>query len=391
MIKEDIRIIENNKVCTTRTGLFGRPAAADARCFHKSLQCYAPTDTVSLPCFAQKHNLKGVYVKDESTRFGLKAFKALGGTYAMFRILCDRLGLDFRSADISTFSRPDIRSACRDMEFITATDGNHGKGVSFASSLFGCRAHVLMPAGSSELRRIAIEEAGSADAVITGLNYDQTVQLAAELSEKNGYILIQDTAWPGYEEIPAYIISGYLTLAAEAVSQLGEIKPTHIFLQTGVGAMAGGIAEYMTEVYGPDITIVSFEPETAACVYESASAGDGFPHSLSGNPETIMAGLNCGTPCYITWPVLRDRFSFYAACSDDVAVEGMRLYAHPVGSDRAIISGESGAVTLGALNRIADNPEMRELLCIDETSVVLLINTEGDTDPESYKTIVEDI
>ena len=391
MKTDEIVIIENESASAISSGLFGRSAAADALRFHKSLPCYAPTGMVSLPCFAQGHKLGGVYVKDEATRFGLKAFKALGGTYAMFRILCDRLGLDYKSADITTFSRPGIRSACRDIEFITATDGNHGKGVSFASSLFGCRAHVLMPAGSSELRRIAIEEAGSADAIITGFNYDQTVQLAAELAGKNGYILIQDTAWPGYEEIPAYIISGYLTLAAEAVSQLGEIKPTHIFLQAGVGAMAGGIAEYMAEVYGPDVTIASFEPETAACVYESVRVGDGLPHSLPGSPETIMAGLNCGTPCSITWPVLKDRFSFYAACSDAVAAEGMRLYAHPAGSDRAIISGESGAVTLGALNRIAGNPEMRKLLGLDEASVILLINTEGDTDPESYKRILEAI
>jgi diaminopropionate ammonia-lyase len=307
----------------------------------------------------------------------------------MFRILCEKLGLDESAADYSLFLRADIREACREIEFVTATDGNHGKGVSWAAKQFGCRAHVLMPKGTVEARRRAIEEAGSADAMITDCNYDCTVQLAASLAEKNGWTLIQDTAWDGYEQIPAWIIEGYLTMAAEAEEQMKGRLPTHIFLQAGVGAMAGGIASYFLDRCGktpPLITVV--EPQEAACLYLSAQAGDGEPHSVTGDPVTIMAGLNCGTPCETVWPTLRDGAAFFCACDDIVTERGMRAYTCPVGTDPIVVSGESGAVTYGLLLSILESDELRHLLRIDRDSVILLISTEGDTDPEGYRRVV---
>lgn len=389
-IFDSFRVIEQEPSPADAGLLFTGEEEKDALRFHRSLPVYCETPLVSLRSAAELYGVGGICVKDESFRFGLKAFKGLGGSYCMFRILCEKLGLDEASADYAAFLREDIRKACSEIEFVTATDGNHGKGVSWAAKLFGCRAHVFMPKGTVEARRRAVEEAGSAEAVITELNYDRTVEYAASLAEQNGWILIQDTAWDGYEEIPKRIIEGYLTLAAEAEEQMNGTLPTHIFLQAGVGAMAGGIASYFLDRCGdrkPYIAIV--EPEEADCLYQSALAGDGEAHSIPGNPVTIMAGLNCGTPCKTVWPLLRDGASFFCACRDAVTELGMRAYAKPAGTDQAVVSGESGAVTYGLLLTILQTEELRKLFRIDSDSVFLLINTEGDTDPENYRRITE--
>ena len=368
---------------------FTRAEAQDTVRFHRSLPDYRVTPLVSLRHAAAQYQVRSILVKDESRRFGLNAFKGLGGSYSMFRVLCEKLGLDHRTSDFTTFLRDDIRKACENTEFITATDGNHGKGVSWAAKLFGCKAHVYMPKGTVEARRRAIEEAGSAAAEITDLNYDRTVQYAASLARQNGWILIQDTSWNGYEKIPKWIIEGYLTMAEEIVDRMNGEKPTHIFLQAGVGSMAGGIESYFMDLYReerPLITIV--EPAAAACIYESVRKNDGKPHTVAGNPETIMAGLNCGTPCGVVWPVLRDYSARFCACDDAVTELGMKAYAKPVGSDPALVSGESGAVTYGLLLSILRSDTLRSKFQINQDSVILLISTEGNTDPDDYRRIV---
>ena len=357
--------------------------------FHRSIPSYAETPLVSLRDLADRAGLRAVFVKDESYRFGLKAFKGLGGSWCVFRVLCERFGLDPETTDYSAFLDKDIRDACGGITLATATDGNHGKGVSWAAKLFGCGARVYMPAGTVEVRRRAVEEAGSAIAEITPWNYDRTVRYAASMAEKNGWILIQDTAWDGYEQCPRWIIEGYLTLAAEAAGQMGGLMPTHIFLQAGVGSMAGGIGGYFAGRCGdrpPLITIV--EPEAAACIYASVRAGDGRAHTVAGDPVTIMAGLNCGTPCSVIWPVLRDCSAYFCACKDSVTERGMRAFARPVGGDPAVVSGESGAVTYGLLLTILESEELKSLFRLDRDSVVLLISTEGDTDPDGYRRVV---
>lgn len=366
----------------------GETASAVMR-FHKSLPVYAPTPLVSLKDLSEKAGVQAVYVKDESFRFGLKAFKGLGGSYCMFRILCERFGLDPAKADYSAFLQEDIRRECSRITFVTATDGNHGKGVSWAAKLFGCQARVFMPKGTVEARRRAIEDAGSAVARITEWNYDRTVQYAASLAKQNGWILIQDTAWEGYEQYPTWIIQGYLTLAMEVLDQAEGKLPTHIFLQAGVGSMAGGIEAFFMDRCGSHPPLVSIvEPDAAACIYRSALAGDGKAHSVEGDPVTIMAGLNCGTPCRTIWPILRDCSAFFCACRDTVTERGMRAYAYPVGEDPSVVSGESGAVTYGLLLSILESEECRSLFRIDQDSVILLISTEGNTDPEGYSRVV---
>ena len=378
---------------TGKTGFpgssFDRGAAANALRFHKSLPQYARTELVSLRSAAEELGVREVLLKDESTRFGLKAFKGLGGSYAVFRILCEMLGMDPVSAVFSDFMIDENRAKCSDVVFVTATDGNHGKGVAWAAKLFGCKAYVYMPAGSAEARRKAIEDAGAEKAVISDLNYDNVVQYAGQLSKENGWTLIQDTAWDGYEKIPHWIVEGYLTMGAEIIEQLDGKIPTHVFVQAGVGAMAGGMIGYFANMFSDHEPVFAVaEPSTVACLYESAKAGDGQLHSIEGDPVTIMAGLNCGTPCSITWPVIRDRAGFYISCMDEVSENAMRRLAGSSSEQERIISGESGAVTFGALMEICKDEQIRTLMGVDRDSVILLISTEGDTDPEGYRRIV---
>ena len=368
---------------------FDQEAAENALRFHRSMPMYEKTRLVSLRTAADELGVKAIYLKDESTRFGLKAFKGLGGSYAVFRILCDKLGMDHRNAVYSDFMTEECRERCREVVFVTATDGNHGKGVAWASSLFGCKAYVYMPSGTVEARRKAIEDAGAEKAVICDLNYDKVVQFARRHAEENGWTLVQDTSWEGYEIIPQWIVEGYLTMVAEIREQLDGDVPTHVFLQAGVGAMAGGILGYLSNVYAgkePVFTIV--EPSTVACHYESAKAGDGQIHSISGDPVTIMAGLNCGTPCSITWPTIRDRAGFYCACTDEVSEDAMRELARFPNEKERVVAGESGAVTYGVLKEIIKDDSMRREMGLNEESIILLINTEGDTDPAGYVRII---
>lgn len=373
---------------------FSRESAAEARAFHGWIDGYRETPLVDLPALAKTLGVKGIYVKDESKRFSLNAFKGLGGSYAMFRILCGRLGLDPAVATLAELLSEENREEISKAVFVTATDGNHGRGVSWAGGIFGCQVHVYMPAGSVEARAEAIRRAGPTNVTITDQNYDGTVRLAAEQSREHGWYLIQDTAWDGYEQIPAWIIQGYLTMASEAVEQLRALHtaPTHVFLQAGVGAMAGGVLGYLADYFGADKPMaVIVEPEAANCIFRSAKANDGVAHTVEGSPMTIMAGLNCQTPCKITWPVLRDYAEFYLSCPDYAAAHGMRVYAAAVGEDQVVVSGESGAATMGALSLLLSREELRDVrneMGLTEDSVVLLFNTEGDTDPEGYRSVV---
>lgn len=375
--------------------LFQNLAAQQAKQFHCQMDGYEKTRLVRLENLANQLGVKDIFVKDESERFGLNAFMGLGGTYAMFCILCEKLGLNPEEVSLTDLKTEKAQKVIRDMVFVTATDGNHGRGVSWAGGIFGCQVHVYMPEGSAEVRAEAIRKAGLAKVTITDMNYDQTVSYAKEQSDKNGWCLIQDTAWEGYEQIPSWIVQGYLTMALEITEELEtlHIKPTHLFLQAGVGAMAGGMLGYFTDYYGAQKpVVVVVEPQEANCVYRSVQIADGELHQVDGNPVTIMAGLNCGTPCGITWPILRDYVEYYISCKDYVAAHGMRRYAMPVGEDEKIVSGESGAVTLGVLDLLLTDEDAKDIckqMGLNKDSVILLINTEGDTDPTNYIDVVE--
>lgn len=375
-------------------GCFDYNEALAAKKSHESLEAYQKTPLVHLDGLAKKIQISNIMVKDESKRFSLNAFKGLGGSYAMFRIICEVLGLDYQTAQLKDLLQDKFKATLQAIEFVTATDGNHGKGVSWAAGIFGCKAHVYMPAGSQEVRAEAIRNAGPADVEITKFNYDDTVRFAKSQSEANGWYLIQDTAWDGYEKIPTWIIQGYLTMILETVEELGtkKIKPTHVFLQAGVGAMAGGVVGFLSDYYKTDKPIIVIvEPQVADCIYRSKLIDDGAMHSIEGSPFTIMAGLNCGTPCKVTWGELSNLPDFYVSCADSVAACGMRTYHKPLSGDAQIISGESGAVTMGVVKTIlADEryKSLKESMQLNSDSKILLINTEGDTEPENYEAII---
>lgn len=350
--------------------------------FHRQVPGYAPTPLKSLPELAEKCGVKALMVKDESPRFGLNAFKGLGGIYAVAQAAGKLLGLEPEQITFPELKKPEYQVALHQMIFATATDGNHGKGVAWAAGLLGCPAKVFMPKGSSPRRAQAIRGAGQAEVTITQWNYDDTVNYVNQCAEKNGWVLVQDTSWGGYEQVPKWIMQGYTTMAQEAAEQLTEM-PTHIFLQAGVGAMAGAVTGYYRVRYGENCPkIVLVEPYGAACIYESMEADDGQPHTAKGNGETIMAGLNCGSPCTVAWDILRDYGSYALECGDDAAKLGMRTLRR-----FGIVSGESGASGIGAFLELARSPEQKAKLGIGPDAKILFFSTEGNTDPESYEAI----
>ena len=356
---------------------FGPARAEAARRFHESIPGYAPTPLcpVALP------GVGSLYVKDESKRFGLNAFKGLGGSYSMARYIGEKLGI--AEAELS-YQRLRAEKPGA-LHFVTATDGNHGRGVAWAAAQLGLQSTVYMPRGSAPERLANIRAAG-AEAEITTLNYDDTVRFAAKKAEEEGWILLQDTAWPGYETLPQYIMQGYTTMALEAVSQLGE-KPTHVFLQAGVGAMAAAVTGFLAGYYGDEKPmIVIVEPDAADCLYKTAAADDGALHIVEGDLATIMAGLACGEPCSIGWPILRSYADCFVSMPDEIAARGMRRLA-----SAGIVSGESGAATVGLLAALTEEGELawlRDALGLNAQSRVLCFSTEGDTDRENYRKIV---
>lgn len=395
-LKEHIHYYVNQNKGGTYPAFLGREEVLKVWAFHRAIDEYAVTPLVSLPALAEKLGISKVYVKDESKRFGLNAFKALGGTYAVARLICEKLGISIQNTNFEYFLRPEIQEKIKDMVFVTATDGNHGRGLAWAVNNLGCKSVVYMPKGSSETRLQAIIDAG-AKAEISDLNYDDAVRLANDNAKKYGWHVVQDTAWEGYEEIPNWITQGYTTMAEEAIEQLeqdGTHRPTHVFLQAGVGSMAGAVLGYYANIYGencPNTIIV--EPQAADCIYQSARTGEGTPKFVDGDLSTIMAGLACGEPNPITWNILRDFSSAFISCPDYTAARGMRILSSPFGTDARIVSGESGAVGIGILSLIMGKEALaplRQALQLDETSIVLCFSTEGDTDPEHYRQVIYD-
>jgi diaminopropionate ammonia-lyase len=363
--------------------------------FHRSIPQYAETPLSNLPHLAAYLGIKGLFVKDESFRFGLNAFKVLGGSYAIAKYIAHRLGKDTSEISYETLVSDETKARLGDLTFYTATDGNHGRGVAWAANKLRQKSVVLMPKGSSQARLQNILSEG-ADAGITDLNYDDAVRLAnARASADPQGVMIQDTAWEGYEEIPGWIMQGYGSMSYEAWTQLkaaGVQRPTHIFVQAGVGSLAGSVMGFFANLF-PDNTPITTIVEAAAadCLYVSALAGKLV--SVGGNLSTIMAGLACGEGNTISWEILKNHASFFASAPDWVAARGMRVLGVPLKGDPKVISGESGAVTAGlvvSLLRRDNYKDMRKALGLSADSVILIFSTEGNTDPERFRDLVWD-
>ncbi len=392
----DLKVIINNAEKKEKPTFLSRAEAEKALRFHQTIAEYRPTPLVSLEHLAGWLGVAGIYIKDESKRFGLNAFKALGGTYAMAKIISRKLGLSDQELDFGYLSSPEAREKAGQITFVTATDGNHGLGVAWGARRLGQKAVVYLPKGTAQARVDVIQETGS-EALVTEMNYDDTVRLAMRKAEEKGWHLVQDSAWEGYTGVPTWIMQGYMTMIYEALEQIRESKlklPTHIFLQCGVGSMPAAVLGFLVnDGETEDIKAVILEPHNAACVYHSAAQKDGKRHAVGGDLETIMAGLACGVPNLLAWEILRD-FSFaFVSLEDFFAARGMRLLGHPSGNDPRIISGESGAVGIGLLSLLMEKAELapvREQLGFAADSRVLVLNTEGDTDPKNYRDVIWD-
>ncbi len=373
------------------TAAFSQEVTKEVRRFHATIPAYGPTPLVRLTDLANFLGVKKIWIKDESPRFGLNAFKGLGASYALVSAVAEKLDLPAGPLSFGAFRIPDIQRRLSEITCVTATDGNHGRAVAWLAAEIGCRAVIFMPQGSSRARFDSIAEFGAEVSIMDG-NYDDAVRLAEEKAGKKGWLLIQDTARPGYEEIPRRVMQGYTTMIDEAFEQMGEDTPTHVFAQCGVGAFSGACEGYLVQRFRdqrPLFTVV--EPVDAACCYESAVRQTGKPYTVEGELKTIMAGLACGEPSPTGWEILRDFADMFVACPDGVAMKGMRVLGNPTGTDQRIVSGESGAVTLGLLCHLLTDPEyvpLREPLKLNGEASILLFSTEGDTDPEMYRKIV---
>lgn len=369
----------------------GLDMAGKVNAYHKSFPMYEETPLRELKNLAKKLGVEDIYVKDESFRFGLNAFKVLGGSYAIGSYIATKLGKNIEELPYEKMVSEEIRKELGEVTFISATDGNHGRGVAWTANQLKQRSVIYMPKGSAA-ERLANIKAEGAQASITEYNYDDAVRLADKDAKENGWVLVQDTSWEGYEEIPTHIMQGYTTLAYEIYQQLGNKKPTHVFLQAGVGSFASAVTGFLADVYGEDKPIITIvEPNAAACIFKTMKAADGKIHPVTGDMNTIMAGLACGEPVTVGIDILRNYAEYYVSCPDYVAADGMRVLSSPVKGDERIISGESGAAAFGLGYEIltdAKLAEWKQKLCIDETSVLLFISTEGDTDKENYERII---
>lgn len=370
--------------------LFTQAVAERAMRYHKSFPEYSVTPLVSLKQLAGELGVAEISVKDESFRFGLNAFKVMGGSHAIGTVLAHRLGQELDDVSFETLVSGPVREKLGKLTFVSATDGNHGRGVAWTAARLLQESVIYMPKGTVPERLENIRKLGS-NASITEWNYNDTVRFANEQAQKYGWILTQDTSWPGYEEIPTYIMQGYTTIALEIVRALAK-PPTHVFLQAGVGSMAGALAGFFADWYGADKpAVVIVEPHAANCHFLTAQAGDGALHTVDGPMATIMAGLACGEPCTVSWRQIEAFAEHFVSMPDEAAACGMRVLGSPLPGDPRVISGESGASGFGLVYAVLSDPAcagLKEELGINGGSRLLCISTEGATDRDNYRKIV---
>lgn len=383
-------LVRNRSACPgnpwtgAQDAILSDSALAEARRVISSWQGYAPTPLVALPGLAARAGVASLHLKDESPRFGIGSFKALGGAYAVARVLAtvasDRAGRVVTAEDIAARAVPEL---VKDITVTCATDGNHGRSVAWGAQRFGCRAVIFIHETVSQGRAEAIAAFG-AEVRRTPGTYDDSVRIAAETAQAEGWHVVSDTSWAGYMDVPRNVMQGYEIMATEAFDALPD-KPTHIFLQTGVGGMAAAVAALAKRRWGEARpVIVLADPEGAACWAESYSSGT--PTPAQGEVETMQAGLACGEVSLLAWEILKDHGDWVITVPDGAVPEVMRQLAHPLAGDPPVVAGESAVAGLAAcLNADAAT---REAICLTETARVLVFSTEGDTDPELYRAIV---
>jgi diaminopropionate ammonia-lyase len=363
-----------------------RDAAADVERLLRHRDNYAPTPLRGLPGLAAALGVASIGIKDESFRLGLGSFKALGGSYAVIRLLLERAEQELgRPVDISEIHSEAVRRIAAGMTVACATDGNHGRSVAAGAQLIGARAVIFVHSGVSDERVEAIARFGARMVRVEG-TYDDSVAEADRVCRENNWTVVSDTSWPGYERIPGLVMQGYTAMLNEVLRETPE-PPTHVFIQAGVGGLAAAVAGYFDVVYGksrPRFIIV--EPERAACLYESARAGT--PTKIAHGEPTIMAMLECYEPSLVAWRILSRTADAFMTVSETDAMRAMRDLAAPLAKDPPIVAGESGGAGLAGLRRALEDPSARKALGLDTSSRIFLINTEGATDQRRYQDIV---
>ncbi|MBZ9653172.1 diaminopropionate ammonia-lyase [Phyllobacterium lublinensis] len=347
---------------------------------------HAPTPLQSLDGLAREIGVGSIHIKDEGFRLGLGSFKALGGSYAVIRLVLEKAAEVFgRPVDINELHAPEVRAIARTMTVGCATDGNHGKSVAAGAQLVGAKAAIFVHSGVSDERVAAIAQYGAEMIRIEG-TYDDSVAAAERICSEKGWIVVSDTSWPGYERIPALVMQGYTAMLREAIAGLAHV-PTHVFIQAGVGGLAAAVAGYFDIYYGKDRPrFIVVEPDRAACILESARAGR--PLKIDHHEPTIMAMLECYEPSLVAWRILTRKADAFVTVGEDDAAEAMRRLARPAGGDPAIVAGESGAAGLAGLISVLGSASHKSSLGLDSTSRIFLINTEGATDQARYEALV---
>lgn len=366
--------------------LLGAAAAREALRFLGRRDGYAPTPLHLLPALAADLGVASIAVKDEGRRLGLGSFKALGGAYAVVRLVLEEASRALgRPVEIDDLQTPEVRAVAAAMTVACATDGNHGRSVAQGAQLVGARAVIFVHAGVSRERIDAIARFGAEIVRVEG-TYDDSVDEAARVCAERGWFAVSDTSWPGYERIPGWVMQGYTALVAEALVQM-EHPPTHVFVQAGVGGVAAAVAGHLAAVLGehrPKFVVV--EPARAACFHASAAAGR-LVRVAPGEP-TVMAMLDCYVPSLVAWRVLSRVADGFMTVDEDDAVSIMNRLARPLGDDPAIVAGESGGVGLAGLVVALGDPAARAALGLGPRSRVFVVVTEGATDPDLYRRLV---
>ncbi|KRR02316.1 diaminopropionate ammonia-lyase [Bradyrhizobium valentinum] len=345
-----------------------------------------PTPMHKLSALAQELGVGAIHVKDESFRLGLGSFKALGGAYALIVLVLEeatkRLG---RPTDASELLTPKVRNVAAELTFACATDGNHGRSVAQGAEFVGAKSVIFVHSGVSEERVAAIAGFGAEIIRVAG-NYDDSVAEATRIATAKGWTIVSDTSWPGYQRIPRLVMQGYTAMVREALAQM-ESPPTHVFVQAGVGGVAAAVAGYLAISLGEKRpTFIVVDPARAACLYESARANK--PVKIAHGEPTVMAMLECYEPSPVAWQVLSHVADGFMIVDEGDAIGIMRRLARPLGTDPAIVSGESGGIGLAGLIEVCKHRELRDKLSIGSTARVFVINTEGATDARRYEALV---
>lgn len=366
---------------------FGETALANVYEHLKNRANYAPTPMVKLNRLAKELGVAEILVKDEGMRFELGSFKALGGAYAVEVLarnaVAEKLKRDVTILDL--YNDEDVKAVVKEIVFCCATDGNHGRSVAYGAQLIGAKAKVFVHEGVSQSRVAAMEEFGADVHRVAG-NYDTSVLHAKTVADAEKWILVSDTSWEGYEDIPALVMQGYIAMVDEALAQI-DLLPTHVFIQAGVGGVAAAVCAHLALRLGEDRPlIVIVEPDLAACVFQSALSGEAS--QIEAGAPTVMAMLECYKTSPLAWRIISKIADAFLTVDEEDAVSAMRRLANPVDGDASIIAGESGGVGLAGLMLICRDEEAMMQVGLEASSRILLINTEGATDPELYSQLI---